>query len=193
MHLRTISLTFVAGAVLAATALAGSAAKDPSSLILRKADFSATAQYDRTVGEDSGITDALAAHGIKVHAASYLGVSFSRAKGSLKVSGAVFTPASVAIAKRAFTIAKKQRDTFWKRIGAQTRPIGVLLYGQQQFARLDPFDPTGIGTIELLVRRNAVLWLLTVNLERRPPPSTSELLGDLKKYASKQKTRIGAG
>lgn len=193
MRTRTVLSTVVLALCMSASAIAGGTAKSPASLILHKADFPAATEYDWDVGEESGITDALKASGLEVQAASYLGMTYSRAKGGLRVSGGVFTTPSAAIAKRAFTIAKKQRDTFWKRFGEQTKPISVPLYGQQQFARIDPLDSTGIGTIELLVRRNAVLWLLAVNLERRPPPSTAELLGDLKTYASKQRARVGTG
>lgn len=193
MWIRSVILAIGAVAALATTALAAQAVTNPTSLILHRADFPAAADYDWAVGEDSGITDALKANGIKVQAASYLGMTYSPTKGGLKVSGGVIALGSDRIAKRAFALAKKQRDSFWKRIGERTTPITVPLYGQQQFARLDPFDSTGIGTIELLVRRNTVLWLLTVNLERRPAPKTAELLRYVKTYALKQKARVGAG
>ena len=193
MRLRTTFLVLVAAAAAAAGALAAPVAKDPSSLILRKSDFARGADYDASSGDDIGIGDKLSAASIEWDAASYLGATYSKKKGFLQVSGAVFTTGSAARAKKGFTIAKKVRDTFWKSIGSSAKPIPVPSFGDQQFARYDPPGGEGIGTIELLVRRNTVVWLLHITLERRPAAPKAELLADLKKFASKQKARVGAG
>jgi hypothetical protein len=195
MHFR-VALTIVAAAtVFSSGAVAATAAKDPSTLILRKADFAAGANYDSNDNDDRGLDNALDARGLDVEAASYLGMTYSRAKGSLQVSGAVWTPSSVAEAKKVFAIVKKERATFFRRIGSMKQTVAVRpTYGNQQSARYDPAGGEGIASMELLVRRNAVVWLLYVNVERRPNiPRKAEVLGQLRKYAAKQKRRVGAG
>lgn len=194
MRFRTIVLLIVA-AVASSTALAAGAPRDPSSLILRKADLGRGADYDSSTDDGVGIQDALAARGLRVRAASYLGVTFSKRKGALQVSGAVWTPAGAADAKTVFAVAKKERAAFWKTAHDGRRTITVRpAYGDAQVARYDPAGREGIAVMELLVRRNAVVWMLGVNLERRPAiPTRAEALRQLETYAAKQKRRVGAG
>ena len=47
--------------------------------------------------------------------------------------------------------------------------------------------------MELLVRKRTVIWLLNVQVERRPAAPKAQLLAELKKYAQKQQRRVGAG
>jgi hypothetical protein len=193
VRFRTTFLVLVASTAAATGALAAPFAKDPSSLILRKSDFPAKADYDSSSGDDIGIGDKLSAARVEWDAAGYLGATYSKKKGFLQVSGVVFTLPSAAEAKKALTIAKKVRDTFWKKFSGPTKPIQVGSYGDRQFARYDPAGGEGIGTIELLVRRNTVMWLLNLKLERRPAAPKAELLADLKKFAAEQKARVGKG
>ena len=197
MRFRAVALAIAAAAAAAAVtgALAATAAKDPSTLILRKADFAAGADYDSNDNDDRGIDNALDARGLDVESASYLGATYSKTKGFLQVSGAVWTPSSVAKAKKVFAIVKKERAAFFRRIGSMKQTIAVRpSYGNQQFARFDPAGGEGIASMELLVRRNSVVWLLYVNVERRPNiPKKAEVLAQLRKYATKQKRRIGSG
>ena len=182
-------------AVASAGALAATTAKDPSTLILRKADFAAGATYDSNDNDDRGIDNALDARGLDVEAASYLGVELLEGQGLPPGDGCVWTPASVAEAKKVFAIVKKERDTFFRRIGGMKQTVAVgPSYGNQQSARYDPAGGEGIASMELLVRRNSVVWLLYVNVERRPNiPKKAEVLAQLRRYAAKQSRRIGAG
>lgn len=194
MRFRAISLAVLAAAAVSTGALAAIAAKDPKALILRKVDFAATASYDSSSGDDIGIQDALEAQGLEVDAAGYLGATYSKSKGLLQVSGVVWTPARIGEAKKAFAVATRQRDAFWKRSKEAKKTTVLPAYGDQQFARYDPAGREGIGVLELLVRRKAVVWLLNVRVERRPAvPTKAELLGQLRKYAAKQRRRVGTG
>jgi hypothetical protein len=195
MRLRALALAVLAAAAVSTGALAATTAKDPTTLILRKADFPASANYDSNDNDDRGLDNALDARGLDVEAASYLGITYSRAKGALHASGAVWTPSSVAEAKKVFAIVKKARGTFFRQIGTMKQTVVVRpSYGNQQFARYDPAGSEGIASVELLVRRNSVVWLLNVSIERRPNiPKKAEVLAQVRKYATKQKRRVGAG
>ena len=62
-----------------------------------------------------------------------------------------------------------------------------------QRSLIDPPGNEGIAHAELIVRKRTAVWILYVTLERRPKPPVSELITDLKGFATKQKARIGAG
>jgi len=192
MRVATTVVSIVTTLIVGAAAFAASAAKNPTSLILHKADFPSGVEYDMSSDDGLGIEDTLAARGVETEAASYLGATYSKTKGFLQVSGAVYATASVATARRVFAGVKKERDTFW-RLSGEARPMTAPSYGNEQFARYDPPGGEGIGIMELIVRRNTVVWLLNVKLERRTAPPKAALLGDLKKYALKQKSRVGRG
>lgn len=184
----------VATAAIATTsAFAAITAKDPGTLVLRKADFPRGATYEASDGDDSGIQDALAAKGVDSDAANYLGATYSKAKGFLQVSGAVFTTASAAKAKTAFSIAKAERAAFAKRLRSDAKPITLPKYGDQQYATYSPAGGEGIHGLEVLVRRNAVVWLISVGREKRPPIPKAAFLTEAKTYVLKQKGRIGNG
>jgi hypothetical protein len=189
----SILLLLVVALVSVAGALAAPIAKSPSSMILRKSDFPAGADYDSSSSDDIGVADAIDAAGIDVDSASYLGATFSKKKGFLQVSGTVMTLKSAAQAKRAFALAKAARDALLKKLGGAGKKVTVPSFGDQQFVHYDAPGAEGIAITELLVRRGSVVWLMHLSLERQPRPSGSEVLGDLGKYATKQKTRVGAG
>ncbi len=193
MHVRTISLALITAAVVATTALAATTAKNPSSLILRKADLPRGATYEATDGDDTGLQDALEAKGIDSEAATYLGATFSKAKGFWQISGAVFSTASAAKARQAHTLITKERTAWWRRIGSPLKRITPTSYGDQQTAGYDPPGGEGIALTELIVRRNTVVWVLWVKSERRPAIPNAEFFAEFRKYAQKQKTRVGTG
>jgi hypothetical protein len=103
----------------------------------------------------------------------------------------------VATAKKALALAVKHLKDTWKTVGAGSayKPAaGVPSYGDQQVA----FSKTAtvlssLGSIAVVVRRRSVVWVLWALLDRDQPPKTSDVLADLKPYATKQKTRVGAG
>ena len=178
---------------IAPMAAAGAAIKDPSTMILRQADLPG-ATYEAEDDLDDYLKKPLQAAGLSGKAAQYYSVSFSQRKGSLKVSGVVLTVASAAQARKVFTITKKARDAFVRKVGTRDwMTVSAPSYGNEQRARVSPPGNEGIANAELIVRKNTAVWLLYVTLERRPKPPVSELLSDLKRFAAKQKQRVGAG
>jgi hypothetical protein len=194
MRIRTVVIAAAAALALAASALAASTAKDPSVLILQKKDFPVGADYEPSTPDDLDLKHALTTKGIAVSTAGYLGATFSAKKGMLTIHGAVVATPSVGTAKRAFGIVVKARQGFWKTLGAPLQPTsGAPSYGDQQIALSKKPSVLHDGTIDLVVRKRTVVWLIEVVLRRQPLPQMSEILADLKAYASKQKTRVGVG
>jgi hypothetical protein len=68
------------------------------------------------------------------------------------------------------------------------------LYGNQQavFSKKATVL-SSTGSVALFVRKRSVVWILWALLDRDTPPRMSEVVADLKTYAEKQKTRVGAG
>jgi hypothetical protein len=196
MRSTTIMLGLATALAVTAGALASPAVKDPSKLILQKKDFPAHSDYDASPGADGfDLETALRAKGLDADLDGYVGETYSKDKGMLIVRGAVITTASVASAKRAFDVAVKARQAMWKVLGAKYRPFaGVPRYGDQQVAFAKTPTVLQDGSIDLAVRKRAVVWLLEVVVtDRQPPPKMSEVVTDLKTYAAKQKARIGTG
>lgn len=189
------NVVLIAAMALAfAVSAAASTASDPSTLILQRKDFAASADYDSSSGDDFGLSGALRAKGVVAEAATFLGATYSKMNGFLQVSGIVFKTPGAAKARIGFRSITQERQAFWKRLGAGYKTIrGIPSFGDQQLALYDAPGAEGIGTIELMVRKSSVIWLLNVKLERRPPPPMSEILADLRMYAAKQKARVGAG
>jgi hypothetical protein len=180
-------------ATMATTALAGDAVRNPSAMVLRQSDLPGWT-YEAEADLDDYLKKPLQAAGLSGKAAQYYGVSFSQQKGSRKVSGVVLTVASAAEARRVFTITKKARDSFVRKVGTRNwMTVSVPSYGNEQRARVNPPGNEGIANAELIVRKNTAVWLLYVTLERRPKPPVSELVSDLKRFAAKQKQRVGTG
>lgn len=191
MKLATVATALLLG--VAVTATAGAAIKDPSTMILRQSDLPG-ATYEAEASLDDHLKKPLQAAGLSGKAAQYLAVTFSQQKGSLKVSGVVLTVASAAEARRVFTITKKARDTFVRSAGVRDwTAVSLPAYGNEQRARVSPPGNEGIANAELVVRKNTAVWLLYVVLERRPKPPVAEIVSDLKRFAAKQKRRVGAG
>jgi hypothetical protein len=191
-----VALTVTTAAlVVAGASLAAATAKNPATMILRKADVPGVQAYDDGDELEHLIEEPLEAAGVDYEAATYTVLAHSEAKGSLHVIGWVITTADAAQAKKAYAAAQKGLERL--RLSARTpklTPLSLPSYGNQQMAGLDEIDRgTGIGFGRLLVRKNTVVWFVHVLNERRPPRTRAELIADLKTYATKQKTRVGAG
>lgn len=190
-----VALVATAGAlIMTATSLASATARNPATMILRQADLPKGA-YEADDGVEHYVEDRLDAAGIDYEVADYTVLASSEAKGSLTVYGWVIATASAAQARKAFTAARKGLES-WTRMtgGPRLTPLQLPAYGNQQTAGLDEIDPgTGIGYARVLVRKNTVIWMAHVAHERRPARTRAELIADLKRYAAKQKTRVGAG
>jgi hypothetical protein len=196
MRIRTLALVVTAALALAASALAASAARDPSTLILQRKDFPAHSDYDASPGADGfELKPALEKKSLDVDLGGYLGETYSKKKGMLIVRGAVITTPSLAKAKQVFEVAVKARQAFWKLLGAKYTPFaGVPSFGDQQLAFAKKPTVLVDGSMDVVVRKRTVVWLLEVVVtDRQPPPPMSEIVADLKMYAAKEKSRVGAG
>lgn len=192
MRIRTTAMAIGVALLVAGTALAAPTAKDPMTMLLRKADMPAGTTYEASEGDDLGLGDGMDAGGVDTTAASYYGVSFTKPKGAVHLSGVVYVADSAAAATKGFTLAKKQRTAWWKKLGG-AKTFQLPKYGDQQITYYDPAGPEGVGNFELLVRRNNVVWWLGIKHERHPPRPNADLLRDVKTYAVKQKLRVGNG
>lgn len=194
MRTRAVALAAVTAALVSTSALAAPAAKDPSTLILQKKDFPAGADYDTSSANDFDLKATLAKKGLRVGVAAYLGATFSAKQGQLQVKGAVITTPSVAQAKTAFTQTVSARQSFWKQIAAPYKPMnGIPSYGDQQQAFGKSPSVIHDGSIDVVVRKRTVVWVMEIVLSRQPVPKMSEIVADLNTYASKQKARVKDG
>jgi hypothetical protein len=182
---RRIALISALLVVLAGSAVAGAFAARPEALLLRKSDFPAAAKYNW--GQlPANVVDALKGIGVDASGA-YLTVTIP-AGGPTKyesISGLVLTTASAAQAKTAYAafLEDLQRRS--------TSELRLPAYGEQQLALYH--SPKYGSKIELLVRRNRVVWQLEVageGLLALPKPT---LLAELEKYAEKQQSRVASG
>ena len=162
-------------------------------MILRQADIASNATYEADDDLDEYLKTPLKAAGLSGLVATYFGATFSEQKGFVKVSGIVLTVASPADARQVFAITKLARDRITKRVASQWTTVSLPSYGDQQRALIDPPGNEGIAIAELVVRKRTTVWLLHLTLERRPKPPVSELVADLKRFATKQQQRVGAG
>lgn len=183
---RTIALatTVAAAAALGAAAPAATSAADPSRLLLGRADFPSTVKY--TSGRvPATFTEGFAALGVKAKGAYYFA---QLARGSTKyesVQGTVVATGSAAQARTLYAAFKSdlRRGT----VSVMSFPA----HGDEQIAL---FQSPKIGSkVQLLVRRNTVVWQLEVAGEGLLVLSKATLVAELKKYAAKQKRRVGAG
>lgn len=194
MRTRAVPVTVAIAVAFAATLMAN-AATAPGKLILQKNDFPAHTDYDATSSNNLGIDDALDAQHVTGTVASYLGAMYSETKGMLQVRGVVITTPSAGTAKQAFAVAVKARQDMWKQLGAKYKPFtGAPAYGDQQLAFAKQPTVLADGSIDIVVRKSKVVWVLEILISsRQPPPQMAEVLADLKTYATKQQKRIGSG
>jgi hypothetical protein len=187
--IRSVSVAAVLLAVAAPVALAGASAKDPKALVLRQSDF----PRGTRVGNAFGVNGPLV---------SQYAVGFEIRPGDIQreedVSVQLWVAKDVAGAKNLY------RQT----IGANTGLEGEATlklpgYGDEQFADYlpNPSRPHG----QLIVRRNRVVWYLTVEnctplsfscygtSRTEKPIGQAKAAAELKRYATKQKARIGKG
>jgi len=173
--MRFVFVASLLALVLAGTALAvPSAAPDPSRLILARSDFPAGTNY---TGQDmpANYIQALAKAGIKAKAKAYY-VDFHSGH---YVSGIVTTTESTSQASKLFKYSKTDMQK------SATKILIPASYGDEQIA----LTTKHVDKVELLVRRNRMVWEVEVLLG---VPKAS-LIAEIKKYAAKQQKRIGAG
>ncbi len=190
--------TALLAAVMATAALAAGAAKDPKTLVLRVSDF------------PSG-THAGTAYGVKGPLASSYTASFNIRPGDIRREEDVTIEAWVARdAAGAKGIYQQTLATYTGKgpqIGALAKGFKgeVVLrlpsYGDEQFADYLPNPQRPHG--QLIVRKGDVVWYLTVEnctslapscygtSRTEQPIGKGHALAELKKYAAKEKARVG--
>ena len=174
--MRLVPVASLAALVFATTALAGSSAlKDPSQLILGRGDFPAGAKY--TWGQmPKNYIQGLAGAGIKGKAAFFHTQIGSGSKAQT-VDGVVTTTGSPAQAQRLYRLSKDD-------LGRGTS-VRLPSYGGDQTGRIT----TSVSKIQVLVLKNRVVW----QVETAVGAPKAALVAQIKKYASKQQRKIGAG
>lgn len=177
--MRFVSVGALFALLLASTALAGSSVgKDPSQLILARNDFPAGAKY--TWGQmPKNYIKALAGARITGKAAFFHTQIGSGSKAQT-VDGIVTTTGSTSQAQKLYKLSKEDLGT------GRATPIRLPGYGNEQIGLI---TTKTVSKIEVLVRTNRAVWQLETALGA--PKAT--LLAEIKKYASKQQRRIGAG
>jgi hypothetical protein len=177
--MRFVSVASLLALVLATTALAvPSATKDPSQLILARTDFPAGAKY--TWGQmPKNYIQALAQAKITAKAA-YFHTQIGSGSKAQTVDGLVTTTASTSQAKMLYRLSKEEFGT------GRATPTRLPSYGDEQTALI---TTKTVSKIEVMVRTNRVVWQVETALA--VPKAT--LIAQIKKYASKQQRRIGAG
>lgn len=193
MHPAALVLALASAMAAAAVASSGGnalaqgtgSAADPSRLVLSRADFPASTKYT-WARMPAAFARGFAALGVKANAA-YYSAELSRS-GSTKyesVQGLVVTTGSAAQAKAAYRAIMAQIPRGSKSV------LRLSAYGDEQIALYQ--SPKVGSKAELLVRRNSVVWQVQVSGEGLLVIPKPKLLAELKKYAAKQKARVGTG
>lgn len=171
-------------ATLTGTAAATTLAPQPGALVLRKGDFPAAAKY--RWGQLPAVfmqgLDALGVKATGAYAAGTISVSSTKYKS---VTGTVLTTGSAAQAK---IVYKAFKDDLLSRSPTVQR---LPSYGDEQIALLT--SPRVGSKVDILVRRNTVVWQVEVLGGGLLTIPKATLLADLKAYAAKQKSRVGRG
>lgn len=174
-----ITISLIALVVVGGT-IAAPRTPAPASLVLRGSDFPKGTQY--TSGDiPSKVTGALKKVGIQARGV-YFGATIPFGSGkSETVSGAVYTIANSSQAKKAYALFKRENGG-----GATLR---LPAYGDEQIVQSKP----GSEIANMTVRRNRVVWQLSVESLSLLNLSQAQLTAEMKRYAAKQKSRVGAG
>ena len=159
------------------------AAADPSRLVLQRTDFPSTAKY--TWGRvPATFTQGLAALGVKAKAA-YASAQLSRSSTKYEsVLGTVVANGSAAQARKVYSALKTD---------LRRGSVSVLSFPAHGDEQIALYQSPKLGSkVQLLVRRNAVVWQLEISGGGLLVLTKAQLLAELKKYAGKQKARVGA-
>jgi hypothetical protein len=185
MRFRAITLVLVAASAAAATALAAPAIKDPMSLLLRKSDVPRGATFRFGPGPAS-LVKALSALGVRAKDAYYT----ASYREGLELGGVVITVESPSKARRVFAQMKLELKQ-----DRSNKPVTLRRYGDEQYAYTPPEVRGGlVGSADLLVRKNTVVWSLDLSaIDVTAPKTKAQLVAELQKYAAKQQRRVGNG
>jgi hypothetical protein len=187
--IRSVSVAAALLAVAAPVALAAATAKNPKALVLRQSDF----PRGTRVGNSFGVKGPLS---------NQYAVGFEIRPGDMTreedVSVQLWVAKDVAAAKGVY----QQTVASYTGLKGEVT-LKLPSYGDEQFADYlpNPSRPHG----QLIVRRNTVVWYLTVEnctplsfscygtSRTEKPIGRAKATAELKKYAAKQKARVGKG
>lgn len=169
-HSLTVVAAALAAAALTSGALAAAAAKDARTMVLRKADFPAGTRSLNVTGNRSsyGLTFRYAGPGGRNDLTSGATVTASR---SAAVAG-----------------FRELKSDYSKNVPTLVLPK----YGDEQHVSFL------LGTAQLIVRKNTVVWVLTLARTGSSGSNPNEIkkreaTAELKKYAAIQARRVGGG
>jgi len=181
MTYRGLAVSAVLAAAVAASAVAAAVGSDPAAMVLTKGDFS-----NKGVKYSLGDIPANVIQGLKGLGVTASGAYFGATipVGSTKsevVSGAVFKTLSPGEARKAYAAFNSDN-------GGGSR-LALPPYGDEQIALYKP----GSSVANMLVRRNSVVWQLSVEGMGLLVISRAQMIAELKKYAARMKAHVGAG
>jgi hypothetical protein len=183
----------------ASSALAATASKDPLALALQKSDFPSGVFYSASRSPASGLS--VIGKGLK-------GVNF---QGSWKAGGTVSTSLGPADkewllegdvivaptatgAKGVYALGKGAQIGFFNDFPQPIHSITLPRYGDEQFAFAYSGGTGGGGHAAVFVRKGSVVWeVRTAPVPFQWKASEALAIAQLKIYAAREKTRVGAG
>jgi hypothetical protein len=184
MRIAATLVALAAAAACAVPASAGSAEKNPLTLVLQRSDFPAKTRW--TAARYASIEKALAGAGYQAKAADYLAEIPRGSTEMLYVGGRVMVLPSAADARRLFA-AYKQDLALQQKLA---RTVRLSSYGDEQSA----FVQSKPGTrADLRVRKGAVVWRVEIKWGGTEGFTRAQALAELRTYATKLKRRVGAG
>jgi hypothetical protein len=210
MRHRLITLVSLAAVVAASAALAANRAKNPLQLALQPSGLPANL-YTGILGkkprpqlQDPADTEILGVAGVRAADYGYVYPADPSVKGTLgsspkewRLEGTVFVAPNPGKARDLFQLGKPFGTGFFSDVPGAMKDhetISLPSYGQAQTAAfVHPFPTVGPQAI-LFVLKGSVVWQLrlqTVSLKWKP--AKTQVLAELKKYALKQKARVGSG
>lgn len=179
-----IRWSIVLGLIAAAAyvASAGAAQKDPLALVLERADVPGAKIAEVTRGPTAIEQGLLRSLGIRARAARYAYVEIpSAGPHDVTISGVVIAAESSTAARKTFAFLRRESLR-------RARAVPLRRFGDEQLATY----ATNAGG-DLLVRRNTVVWALSVRAAGAEELTWAQSRPDLVKYAGRQQRRIGAG
>jgi hypothetical protein len=179
MKMRAVALSAFLAVALAGSAVAALGARDPAALVLREGDFPTNVQY--TWGDlPASAIQAMKRLGLQARGAYFAGTIPGSSGKSEVVSGAVYSFGDAGQATKAYAAFKSSLGS-----GAK---LSLPPAGDEQIA----LYKQGSSVANMVVRRNSVVWELTVEGMGLIIPQ-EKIRTEMAKYAKAQKGRVGAG
>jgi len=181
MRIWGLALSALLAAILTASAAGSSLASDPAGMVLSKKDFPDKGVRYTWGDAPANVIQGLKGLGITARGAYFAGTIPVTSTKSQVVSGAVYTTLSAGEARKAYAAFNSDN-------GGGSR-LALPPYGDEQIVLYKP----GSSVANMLVRRNAVIWQLTVEGMGLLVIPKAQMIAELKKYAAKLKAHVGGG